>query len=227
MTAETFFQATNTLALAAWIALVLFADRKLVTGVLCAVVVPAVLALAYASVIGWKLGTNAPAAGDVMTLTGLREVFTDDWVFAAAWTHYLAFDMVVGAWIARDSVRLGLPWLLIEPLFRCPASSSACSPAVRCVSPERRSKSAARGGRKVSVARGREMARAFAEGRGPALPDVAGASLRGCGAWAPPAAVRGDGRCHGRDRGQRSLECRMLCTKRAKRCAAGSRTGPQ
>jgi hypothetical protein len=33
-------------------------------------------------------------------------------VFAAAWTHYLVFDMVVGAWIARDSVRLGMPWML-------------------------------------------------------------------------------------------------------------------
>jgi hypothetical protein len=47
-----------------------------------------------------------------MTLAGLREIFGDDWVFAAAWTHYLAFDMVVGAWIARDSVRLGIPWPL-------------------------------------------------------------------------------------------------------------------
>ena len=47
---------------------------------------------------------------DVLTLTGLRGVFDDDWVFAAAWTHYLVFDMVVGAWIARDSVQLGLPW---------------------------------------------------------------------------------------------------------------------
>jgi len=47
-----------------------------------------------------------------MTLTGLRDVFADDWVFAAAWTHYLVFDMVVGAWIARDSVKLGMPWLL-------------------------------------------------------------------------------------------------------------------
>ena len=33
-------------------------------------------------------------------------------MFAAAWVHYLAFDMVVGAWIARDSVRLGIPWWL-------------------------------------------------------------------------------------------------------------------
>jgi hypothetical protein len=47
-----------------------------------------------------------------MTLAGLRQVFGDDWVFAAAWTHYLVFDMVVGAWIARDSVKLGIPWPL-------------------------------------------------------------------------------------------------------------------
>ena len=110
--AETFFQSTNTLALAAWIALVLFPGKKLVSGVLCAVVVPGLLALAYAAVIAWKLASNGLPPGDVMTLTGLRDVFRDDWVFAAAWTHYLVFDMVVGAWIARDSVKLGIPWLL-------------------------------------------------------------------------------------------------------------------
>jgi hypothetical protein len=110
--AETFFQFTNTLALAAWIALVLFPGKKLVSGVLCAVVVPGLLALAYAAVIAWKLASNGLPPGDVMTLTGLRDVFRDDWVFAAAWTHYLVFDMVVGAWIARDSVKLGIPWLL-------------------------------------------------------------------------------------------------------------------
>jgi hypothetical protein len=108
--AEAFFQATNTVALVAWIALVLLPGRRLVSGVLCAVVVPGALALAYASVIGWKLATDGPPPGDVMTLTGLRAVFADDWVFAAAWTHYLVFDMVVGAWIARDSVRLAMPW---------------------------------------------------------------------------------------------------------------------
>ena len=62
--------------------------------------------------IGWKLAANGPPPGDVMTLAGLRQVFGDDWVFAAAWTHYLVFDMVVGAWIARDSVKLGIPWPL-------------------------------------------------------------------------------------------------------------------
>ena len=110
--AETFFQATNTLALPAWIALVVFPSKKLVSGWLCALVVPGALALGYACVIGWKLATNGPPPGDVMTVTGLREVFSDDWVFAATWPHYLVFVMVVGAWVARDSVKLGLPWLL-------------------------------------------------------------------------------------------------------------------
>jgi hypothetical protein len=110
--AQTFFQVTNTVALVAWIALVVFPGRKLVSGLLCAAVVPGLLAVAYACVIGWKLAANGPPDEDFMTLAGLREIFGDDWVFAAAWTHYLAFDMVVGAWIARDSVRLGIPWPL-------------------------------------------------------------------------------------------------------------------
>jgi hypothetical protein len=110
--AQTFFQTTNTLALLSWVALVLFPGKRLISGWLCAVAVPGLLALSYAAVIAWKLATNGPPEGDVMTLSGLRDVFQDDWVFAAAWTHYLVFDMVVGAWIARDSVKLGLPWLL-------------------------------------------------------------------------------------------------------------------
>lgn len=110
--AETFFQATNTIALAAWIALVLFPGRRAISGIVCAVIVPALLAVAYATVIGWKFATLGPPPGDVMTLAGLKAVFADDWVFAAAWTHYLVFDMVVGAWIARDAVRLGMPWPL-------------------------------------------------------------------------------------------------------------------
>ena len=108
--AETFFQTTNTLALVGWIVLVLAPGNRLVSGRLCGFILPGLLAAAYACVIGWKFATLGPPPGDVMTLGGLRAIFGDDWVFAAAWTHYLAFDMVVGAWIARESVRLGIPW---------------------------------------------------------------------------------------------------------------------
>ena len=111
-TAEQFFQVTNTIALAAWIALVLLPRWRLVSGLLCAVLVPGLLAVAYAAVIGWKLSSDGLPGDDVATIAGLRAAFRDDWVFAAAWTHYLVFDMVVGAWIARDAVRLGIPWPL-------------------------------------------------------------------------------------------------------------------
>ena len=105
-----FFTATNTVALLAWIVLVAVPGRRFVSHRLCAVLVPGLLAAAYAAVIGWKLLENGLPPGDVTKIDGLRAVFADDWVFAAAWTHYLVFDMVVGAWIARDAVRLGLPW---------------------------------------------------------------------------------------------------------------------
>ena len=109
---QNYFQITNTVALVAWVALVLLPSRRWVSHLLCAIIVPGLLAATYAAVIGWKLFQNGPPPGDVMTIDGLRTVFTDDWVFAAAWTHYLVFDMVVGAWIARDAVRLGMPWPL-------------------------------------------------------------------------------------------------------------------
>lgn len=110
--AESYFQIANTVALAAWIALVLCPSRRIVSDIACGIVVPAGLALAYAAILGWKLAGDGPPPGDLMTIDGLQAAFADDWVFAAAWTHYLAFDMVVGAWIARDAVRLGIAWPL-------------------------------------------------------------------------------------------------------------------
>jgi len=109
---QTFFQITNTVALLAWIGLLVFPGRRLVSHLLCATIIPGLLAASYATVIGWKLASDGPPPGDVMTIDGLRAVFADDWVFAAAWAHYLVFDMVVGAWIARDAIRLGIPWPL-------------------------------------------------------------------------------------------------------------------
>jgi hypothetical protein len=109
---QRFFEVTNTVALLAWIGLVAFPARRFVSHLLCPILVPGLLAACYTAVIGWKLACGGPPPGDLTTLAGLRSAFVDDWVFAAAWTHYLVFDMVVGAWIARDAVRLGIPWPL-------------------------------------------------------------------------------------------------------------------
>lgn len=109
---QLFFQASNTLALLAWIGLLLFPGRRLVTMVICGTLVPGLLAAAYTALIVWKFASGGPPPGDLSTIDGLQAVFADDWAFATAWTHYLVFDMVVGAWVARDAVRLSIPWPL-------------------------------------------------------------------------------------------------------------------
>lgn len=108
--AEQFFRITNTVALLGWIALLALPGNRKVSGLLCAVLLPGALAAAYAVVIVWKLFTGGPSPDELGSIAGLRIAFADDWVLAAAWTHYLVFDMVVGAWIARDAVRLRIPW---------------------------------------------------------------------------------------------------------------------
>jgi Domain of unknown function (DUF4281) len=108
--AEQFFRITNTVALLGWIALLALPGNRKVSGLLCVVLLPGALAAAYAVVIVWKLFTGGPSPDELGSIAGLRIAFADDWVLAAAWTHYLVFDMVVGAWIARDAVRLRIPW---------------------------------------------------------------------------------------------------------------------
>jgi hypothetical protein len=73
--ADTFFSVTNTIALVAWVALVLLPTKRLVSHVLCGIIVPAVLACGYAAVIGWKLMQDGPPPGDLSTLGGLKAMF--------------------------------------------------------------------------------------------------------------------------------------------------------
>lgn len=110
--AEQLFQVTNTVALIAWLPLLLLPGNRFVTDVLCRQLVPAGLALIYVAVISWKLVAGDSPPGDPTTIAGIRQAFTDDFVFAAAWTHYLVFDMVVGSLIAREAVACGIPWPL-------------------------------------------------------------------------------------------------------------------
>ena len=110
--AQQLFQLTNTIALLAWIPLIVFPRQTFVQNTLCKQLIPGVLAATYLGVISWKFATLGPPSADVMTLSGLRSIFNDDFLFAAAWTHYLAFDMVVGTVVAREAIACGIPWPL-------------------------------------------------------------------------------------------------------------------
>jgi hypothetical protein len=116
VTHAAFFTAGNSLALAAWLVLgsSLFVPRMRrrawqVTGL----VVPVLLALAYA----WLLpqGLREAPTGGFGSIGEVRALFASDAALTAGWFHYLAFDLFVGTWIARDGSERRVPALLLLP----------------------------------------------------------------------------------------------------------------
>ena len=73
--AQQLFQLTNTIALLAWIPLIVFPRQTFVRDTLCKQLIPAVLAAIYLGIISWKFATIGPPQADVMTLSGLRTIF--------------------------------------------------------------------------------------------------------------------------------------------------------
>ena len=56
--------------------------------------------------------------GGFSSIDGVRTLFSSDVGMVIGWTHYLVFDLFVGAWEARDAQRRGINhWLLIPCLL--------------------------------------------------------------------------------------------------------------
>ena len=115
MTAEQLFSMANLAAMACWILLAIFPNRRAITGTMAGMAVPALFAAAYVTIVV----TRFPGAeGSFSTLAGVSTLFADPWMLLAGWLHYLAFDLLIGAWEARDSARRGVPrWMLVPCLF--------------------------------------------------------------------------------------------------------------
>ena len=61
---------------------------------------------------------RAAEGGGFGSIAEVRALFANDSALAAGWLHYLAFDLFVGAWIAREGPGLGRPRLAADPLPR-------------------------------------------------------------------------------------------------------------
>lgn len=103
------FNAVNLLALGGWIALVvlprwpalLSAVLYLGVGLLCAVYAVGLIGLLSGALDPGGSGGGG-GSPDFSTIAGVRAIFASDAGVAIGWTHYLAFDLFVGLWIARD-----------------------------------------------------------------------------------------------------------------------------
>ena len=115
MTAEQVFSVANLVAMAAWIMLVVLPRPRWVTDIVTGVVVPLAFALAYLIIVATTIDPASGGGGGFLTLAGVAALFSNPWMLLAGWIHYLAFDLLIGTWEARDARERGLPHLLLVP----------------------------------------------------------------------------------------------------------------
>jgi hypothetical protein len=107
----TIFEATNVYAMICWLVLLLAPRREQVLPLLfmagCGL-----LALTYAILIaGLMSGTfdaDGPRSQDFSSLAGVMALFDSKGGATIGWIHYLAFDLFVGIWAARNADRRGI-----------------------------------------------------------------------------------------------------------------------
>lgn len=105
MSWDAVFGAVNLLALLGWVALIalprwpalLAAVLYLGVGLLCLV-----YATGLIGVVSGLIPNPGGGGADFSTIDGIRAIFATDAGVTIGWTHYLAFDLFVGLWIARD-----------------------------------------------------------------------------------------------------------------------------
>lgn len=115
MSPEIIFKFANSLALLGWIALIAFGWTRRVSGAITAVALPLVFAALYTLVLVAHAGETG---GNFNSLPGVAALFSNHWFLLAGWVHYLAFDLFVGSWEARDAVAQGIPhWAVIPCLI--------------------------------------------------------------------------------------------------------------
>jgi ABA4-like protein len=112
MSPEQLFPLLNMVSLVSWLLLAIFPRRPLITRTIAGAAVPAFFAVAYIAMIASSWGSSE---GGFSSLDGVASLFANRWLLLAGWTHYLAFDLLVGVWEVRDSIERRIPHLLVVP----------------------------------------------------------------------------------------------------------------
>lgn len=115
MSPDDVFSAGSALAMSGWLALALSPVGRRWSAAArryAGTIAPLVLALAYVVMIASHWGP-----GGFGTLDQVRALFAVPGLLAAGWLHYLAFDLIVGTWIAARAAERGWPHALLLPVL--------------------------------------------------------------------------------------------------------------
>ncbi|MGL4527691.1 MAG: abscisic acid-deficient protein Aba4 family protein [Aestuariivirga sp.] len=116
MTPELMFSLSGTVALVGWISLAasILLRNALLRDTMAGLAIPLALSAAYAVLILVFWWT---AEGGFDSLANVQKLFTSPWVALAGWIHYLAFDLAIGALLARKMMAAGLSRLFLIPIL--------------------------------------------------------------------------------------------------------------
>lgn len=113
------FSLVNASVMPAWILLIFFPKASVTKRLVHSMLYPLILGVAYTLGLGFSVfGGMGDAESGFTTIAAVRAIFATDIGVLVGWTHFLVFDLFVGAWEARDARRRGVShWLLIPCLF--------------------------------------------------------------------------------------------------------------
>ncbi|HQV04027.1 MULTISPECIES: ABA4-like family protein [unclassified Novosphingobium] len=120
---DSLFSFTNGLAMVAWVLLLVFPRKPLThsailylgVGLLCLI-----YTVCFALFVTGQVEPGGMAAAgrlDLTSIEGVRQFFLSDGGLVIGWTHYLAFDLFTGLWIARDADAKQFPRLVQAPFL--------------------------------------------------------------------------------------------------------------
>jgi hypothetical protein len=147
------FSLTNAIALVAW-ALLVLGPRGPRTAATILYFGVGLLCLAYAAMFVALFGGLADpvrVAGALppdltdYSIAGLRALFMSDGGIVLGWTHYLAFDLFIGQWIAKDADHKGFPRFVQAPVLVITLLAGPIGLLTWLILRERRARAAARG----------------------------------------------------------------------------------
>jgi len=116
MDLATLYEIVTISVLPFWLLLFVAPHWKPTQIIVHSVIAPLWLGAAYAFLIA--TGALGVEGGSFGSLDGLIILFSDPRAVLAGWTHYLVFDLFVGAWQVRDAKRHGIShWFVIPCLF--------------------------------------------------------------------------------------------------------------
>lgn len=116
MDLETVYTACSVIAFTGWATLV-FAPIARARLISAARVIAFVLCVIY---LIQMFTITETTGGNFSTLAGITQLFSRPGNVMLGWTHYLAFDLFIGSWVAEDAPKRGIPhWAVLPLLFLC------------------------------------------------------------------------------------------------------------